>query len=65
MLKYLFKPYYSVFELLSLMYVSMIMITVSFWIGLFLIPVHIMTQVFGTYMMNKKESIKQTPDSVV
>lgn len=65
MLKYLFRPYYSVFELLSLMYISIIMITVSFWIGLFLIPVNIIIQIVGTFMMNKKESIKQTQDSVV
>lgn len=63
MWKYLFKPYYSVFELLALMCVFMVVVSVGFWIGLMLVPIIATIQIIATYMINKQESIKQ--DSVV
>lgn len=59
MWKYLFKPYYSVFELLALMCVFMVVFSVGFWIGLMLVPIIATIQIIATHTINKQESIKQ------
>lgn len=59
MWKYLFKPYYSFFELLALSYIAMIMFTVSWLIGVALVPVVVLTQIIILNKIRKQESIKQ------
>lgn len=59
MWKYLFKPYYSFFELLALSYIAMIMFTVSWLIGVALVPAVVLTQIIILNKIRKQESIKQ------
>lgn len=63
MWKYLFKPYYSVFELLAITSIASVMISFSFWVGLILIPATLIIQIIAIRMYSKQESIEQ--DSVV
>jgi hypothetical protein len=63
MWKYLFKPYYSVFELLAITSIASVMISFNFWVGLILIPGTLIIQIIAIRMYSKQESIEQ--DSVV
>lgn len=65
MWKYLFKPYYSFFELLALSYIAMIMLTVSWLIGVALVPAVILTQILILNKIQKRESNKQKQGIVV
>ena len=58
MLKYLFKPYYSVFECVWLMYTVMLSISYSFWFVL-LAPIGAIIQVIMTNKIAKQESMEQ------
>ena len=62
MLKYLFKPYYSVFEFIFIMYTVMLSISYSFWFVL-LAPIGVIIQIIMTNKIRKQESMEQ--DSVV
>ena len=69
MWKYLFKPYYSVFECAWLMYAVMmfsVTITVSLWLGILLLLLMAIVgsaiQIAITNKIAKQESIKQTQD---
>lgn len=65
MWKYLFKPYYSVFELLAITSIALVMTSFSFWVGLILIPATLTIQIIAIRMYSKQESIKQEQDSIV
>jgi uncharacterized membrane protein len=59
LLKYCFKPTYSIFECLSLMYVTLIMFSVGFWWGSALLLTTIIVQIAMTNKIHKQESIEQ------
>lgn len=59
MLKYFFKPTYSIFECISLIYVTLIMFGVSIWWGLALLLATIIVQITMTNKIHKQESIEQ------
>jgi uncharacterized membrane protein len=59
LLKYFFKPTYSIFECLSLMYVTLIMFSVGFWWGSALLLATIIVQITMTNQIHKQESIEQ------
>ena len=65
MWKYLFKPYYSVFELLAITSIALVMTSFSFWVGLILIPATLTIQIIAIRMYSKQESIKQEQASIV
>jgi len=58
MLKYLFRPYYSVFECIFIMCAIMLSISYSFWFVL-LAPIGAIIQVIMTNNIRKQESMKQ------
>ncbi len=59
MLKYFFKPTYSIFECISLIYVTLIMFGVSIWWGLALLLATIIVQITMTNKIHKQEYIEQ------
>jgi hypothetical protein len=59
MLKYFFKPTYSIFECLSLMYVTLIMFSVGFWWGSALLLATTIVQITMTNKIHKQESIER------
>ena len=58
MLKYLFKPYYSIFECIFIMYTVMLSISYSFWFVL-LAPIGVIIQMVMTNKIRKQESMEQ------
>jgi len=58
MLKYLFRPYHSVFECIFIMYTVMLSISYSFWFVL-LAPIGVIIQIIMTNKIRKQESMEQ------